>query len=99
MMAIVLSLATFFAPQLTAFAATGAITVPEGAVSISALSAGNIYAFLIDLLFHTKWFGCLIGLAIVVALVIWNRKWIASGKATAKTATFKGADADKYVNK
>lgn len=99
MMAIVLSLATFFAPQLTAFAATGAITVPEGAVSISALSAGNIYAFLIDLLFHTKWFGCLIGLAIIVALVIWNRKWIASGKATAKTATFKGADADKYVNK
>ena len=41
MMAIVLLIASFFAPQLTLFAQSGAVSIPEGAASITALSAGN----------------------------------------------------------
>ena len=77
MMAIVLLIASFFAPQLTLFAQSGAVSIPEGAASITALSAGNLYAFILYVLFKFKYIGLAIVIAIDVLLVIKHRKTLA----------------------
>lgn len=64
MMGVVLLFATFFAPMITEFAATGALTMPEGAVQVTALSAGNWFAFIFYQLSKFK----LLGSAIIVVL-------------------------------
>lgn len=98
-MAIVLLIASYFAPQITNFAASGAVSIPDGAASISALSAGNIYAFLINLIFKTTWLGLIICLVIIVTLIIWNKKYLASKESKAETAIVNGTDAETYLNK
>lgn len=65
MMGVVLGFATFFAPAITSFAATGALAIPEGAVQVTALSAGNWFAFVFYQLSNFK----LLGSAIIVVLV------------------------------
>lgn len=64
MMAIVLCVSSFFAPMITQFAATGALTIPEGAIQVTALSAGNLIAFIFYQLSKLR----LLGTAIIVVL-------------------------------
>ncbi len=74
MMSIVLLIASFFAPQLTAFAQSGAVTIPEGAASITALSAGNLYAFIMYWLFKLRYVGLAIVIAIDAVLIVKHRQ-------------------------
>lgn len=64
MMAVVLGVATFFAPMITNFAATGALTIPEGAIQVTALSAGNWFALI---MYQLSKLG-LLGSAIIVVI-------------------------------
>ena len=64
MMGIVLCVASFFAPMITQFAATGALAIPEGAVQVTALSAGNLIGFILYQLSKFR----LLGSAIIVVL-------------------------------
>lgn len=64
MMGIVLCVASFFAPMITQFAATGALAIPEGAVQVTALSAGNMIGFILYQLSKFK----LLGSAIIIVL-------------------------------
>lgn len=43
---IVLVLASFFAPIITEFAKSGAQGIPEGAIQVTALSAGNLFSYI-----------------------------------------------------
>lgn len=65
MMSIVLSVASFFAPMITEFAKSGAVAMPEGAVQVTALSAGNLFAYVLYQLSRLGILG--IGLMIVIA--------------------------------
>ncbi|MDO4499754.1 MAG: PTS transporter subunit IIC [Erysipelotrichaceae bacterium] len=77
MMGIVLVVASFFAPQITAFAASGAVAIPEGAASITALSAGNLFAFILHWAFKLKYVGLAVVIALDVLLVIKHRQTLA----------------------
>lgn len=62
---VVLLCASYFAPMLTTFAKSGSsIAIPDGAVQITALSAGNLYALIIHLLAKLH----LVGISIAVLL-------------------------------
>lgn len=64
MMSIVLSVASFFAPMITEFAKSGAVAIPEGAVQVTAMSAGNLFAYLLYQLSRLGIFG--VGLIIII---------------------------------
>ncbi len=65
MMAVVLLVASFFAPMITIFAQGGGMEIPAGAVQVTALSAGNLIALIIYQLSRLGF----IGIALVIALV------------------------------
>ncbi len=69
MMGIVLLLATYFAPLITNFAMTGALEIPEGAVHVTALSAGSWFAWVFCLLAKFRLLGSAIIVAVVGALI------------------------------
>lgn len=69
MMGIVLLLATYFAPLITNFAMTGALEIPEGAVQVTALSAGSWFAWVFCLLAKFRLLGSAIIVAVVGALI------------------------------
>lgn len=75
MIGIVLSVASFFAPQLTQFAANGGTAIPAGAAQITALSAGNLIALLLHSLSNLEFVGILMIVVAVGALVAWNKKY------------------------
>lgn len=81
MMAVVLLIASFFAPQLTAFAASGSVTIPEGAASITALSAGNLYALILYWIFKLGYIGLAVAVVLAALLVVSNRKFLAKQDA------------------
>lgn len=64
MMSIVLSVASFFAPMITKFAQSGAVQIPEGAVQVTALSAGNLFSFV---MYELSRLG-IVGVALIVVL-------------------------------
>lgn len=64
MMSVVLLVASFFAPMITLFAQGGGLEIPAGAVQVTALSAGNLIAFII---YQLNRLG-IIGVALVIAL-------------------------------
>lgn len=97
-MAIVLLLASFFAPQLTQFAASGAIEMPAGAVQITALSAGNIVAFVLYWLHRLSWAGTAIVVVLGVAMIIWHRNWL-SKQTELTTVEFVSAEQSDYIQK
>lgn len=70
MMAIVLSIASFFAPAITQFAQGGAIDIPEGSTQVTALSAGNLFAYIIYQVMRLKAIGVAI-LAVLTGIVVW----------------------------
>jgi PTS system galactitol-specific IIC component len=98
MMVIVLSVATFFAPQLTSFAGSGSITIPEGATQITALSAGNLIALILYGLSSLGIFGVAVVVAGIGGLIYSGRVYL-SKKATLNTTEFTTANAKDYVNK
>lgn len=73
MMGIVLSIASFFAPIITSFAQSGAVNIPEGAVQITGLSAGNLIAFGIYMLSGLGIFGVVIVVVLVGAFLYFFR--------------------------
>lgn len=98
MMVIVLSVATFFAPQLTAFVGSGSVTIPEGATQITALSAGNLIAFI---LYELSSFG-IVGVVAVVLVIVgiaYSGRVYLSKQLNLNTTEFKTGDAIDYLNK
>lgn len=65
MMSIVLSIASFFAPMITEFAKSGATQIPEGAVQVTALSAGNPIAYILYQLSNLG----IVGIILIIGLV------------------------------
>ena len=98
MMAIVLLVASFFAPQLTQFALEGGTAMPEGAASITGLSAGNLVAFALYWLFELSWIGFAITVVLIVAMVVWHRAYLAK-QDNLKTTEFTDANQDTYLKK
>lgn len=99
MMTIVLLIASFFAPQITSFAASGAVAIPEGAAQITALSAGNLFAFIEYWIFKLSWIGLIIAVALIVVLVYLNRKYIKNGINEAATHVVNGNESAVEINK
>ncbi len=64
MMSIVLCISSFFAPMITIFAKSGAAAMPEGALQVTALSAGNPIAFVF---YQLNRLG-IVGIALIIAL-------------------------------
>jgi len=98
MMVIVLSVATFFAPQLTQFATNGSVAIPAGAVQITALSAGNMIALILYALSSIGIFGVLIIVLGMVGLIYMGRTYLAKQRKL-NTVEFTGANASDYINK
>lgn len=73
MMGIVLSIASFFAPILTSFAQGGGVTIPDGAVQITGLSAGNLIAFGIYMLSSLGVIGVVLVVGLCAALLYFTR--------------------------
>ncbi len=64
--AIVLTLSSYFGPMITAAAGPAGFAIPEGAQGITALSAGNMFAWLIAIILRFKYIGVIILAAVVV---------------------------------
>ena len=63
MMAIVLLLSSVFAPAITQSAMETGFAFPEGAQEITALSAGNIFAWIISKIMYIKSIGVILVIA------------------------------------
>ena len=74
MMTIVLSVASFFAPMITEFAQGGAMVIPDGAIQVTALSAGNAVAFLLYQVNRLGIAGVCLTVILVAALVYFIKK-------------------------
>ncbi len=55
--AIVMTLSSYFGPMITAAAPGAGFPIPEGAAGITALSAGNMFAWLISVILKLKYLG------------------------------------------
>jgi len=73
MMSIVLLAASFFAPMITTFAKGGGVAIPSGAVQVTALSAGNLFALIIYQLNRLGIVGVGALIALVVAFLYFTR--------------------------
>ncbi len=85
--AIVLTLSSYFGPMITDAARATGYAFPEGAQGVTALSAGNMFAWLIHIIMKLKYFGAIILAAIVVGFGYFATKvaykffdWIPSPK-------------------
>lgn len=74
MMAIVLLLASVFAPAITQSAMETGFVFPEGAQEITALSAGNIFAWIISKIMALKVIGAILIIVLVLAFLIAAKK-------------------------
>ena len=73
-MAIVLLLSSSFAPAITQSAIETGFAFPEGAQEITALSAGNILAWIISKIMSLKVIGVILVIALVLAFLIISKK-------------------------
>ncbi|MBC8536665.1 PTS galactitol transporter subunit IIC [Feifania hominis] len=62
---IVLSISSYFGPMITEVARATGYAFPEGATGVTAMSAGNWFAWVISMIMRLKWFG-----AILCAIII-----------------------------
>ena len=102
MMVIVLSIASFFAPQLTQFALDGGVEMPEGATQITGLSAGNIVALVLYGIGQFSWIGFGITCVLIVVMVIWHRNYLSKQESVeggASTTEFVDAEQSSYIKK
>lgn len=74
MMAIVLLLASVFAPAITQSAMETGFVFPEGAQEITALSAGNIFAWIISRIMTLKAVGAILVIVLVLTFLIIAKK-------------------------
>ncbi len=87
--AIVLTLSSFFGPMITAAAGPAGFAIPEGAQGITALSAGNMFAWVISAILRLKY----IGVAILAAVVVFVAYFV--NKIAYKLYDWVPAPADK----
>ena len=73
-MAIILMLASYFAPVITETAINTGFDFPEGATNITALSAGNLVAYVFSLFAKLKIVGVFLIVAFVAAVLYFFRK-------------------------
>jgi PTS system galactitol-specific IIC component len=76
MMGIVLLIASYFAPIITDTARETGFTFPEGATNISALSAGNLLAFIFALSAKLKYAGIAVIVIVSAAVLYFFRKGV-----------------------
>jgi PTS system galactitol-specific IIC component len=81
MMGIVLMIASYFGPTVTQSAIETGFNFPEGATNITALSAGNLVAWIFALSAKLKWAGLAVIAAITAAVLFFFR-----GKKSAEEA-------------
>lgn len=75
MMAIVLLLSSAFAPAITQSAVETGFAFPEGAQAITALSAGNVFAWIISKIMSLKVVGAILVIVLVLAFLILSKKY------------------------
>ena len=92
-LAIEMLVASFFAPMITEIAlSTGGTEIPEGATFISAFTAGNYFTFILYWLNSAgPIIGIAIGIAIIVATIIYNRRYFAK-QSELSTTEFTGSE-------
>jgi PTS system galactitol-specific IIC component len=73
-MAIVLIVASYFAPIITETAVNTGFKFPEGASKITALTAGNWFSFVISQIIALKWLGVALLAALTAAFLYFTRK-------------------------
>lgn len=94
---LVLLISSYFGPYITQFATSGALTIPEGATGISAMTV-HLFTFIPFILANIHIIGPIVLILIIFALAIWNRNWLKKESA-ASTREFVDADASSYVEK
>ncbi|MEA5050290.1 MAG: PTS transporter subunit IIC [Oscillospiraceae bacterium] len=72
--AIVLSLSSFFGPMITQAAISTGYAFPEGAQGITALSAGNMFAWIIAMIMKLKYVGAILCGALIAATIYFINK-------------------------
>jgi PTS system galactitol-specific IIC component len=90
MMAIVLLLSSAFAPIITQSAIETGFAFPKGAQAITALSAGNIFAWIISKIMSLKIVGAIIIILLVLAFLIISKKY--EDKKLVESTNEKGMD-------
>jgi PTS system galactitol-specific IIC component len=72
--AIVLTLSSYFGPMITGVAGPAGFAIPEGAQGITALSAGNMFAWFIAQVLKLKFVGVIILAAVIVGVSFFVNK-------------------------
>lgn len=91
----VLLISSFFAPYITEFALSGAISIPEGATGISAMTV-HLFTFVSFILANIHIIGPVLMVLALLALIYWNRQWLKS-QSDANTTEFVDAESTSYV--
>jgi PTS system galactitol-specific IIC component len=72
--AIVLTLSSYFGPMITSAAGPAGFAIPAGAQGITALSAGNMFAWFISWILRLKYIGVIILAAVIVGVLFFVNK-------------------------
>jgi PTS system galactitol-specific IIC component len=72
--AIVLTLSSYFGPMITSAAGPAGFAIPEGAQGITALSAGNMFAWFISWVLRLKYICVIILAAVIVGVLFFVNK-------------------------
>lgn len=95
--AMVLLISSYFAPYITQFALSGAISIPEGATGISAMTV-NLFTFIPHILANLHIIGAVVLVVVILSLIFWNREWLKK-QTNLTTTEFIDADASSYTEK
>lgn len=95
--AMVLLISSYFGPYITQFALSGAISIPEGATGISAMTV-NLFTFIPHILANIHIIGPVVLVALILGLALWNRAWLKK-QTNLSTTEFIDADASSYMEK
>ena len=95
--AMVLLISSFFGPYITQFALSGAISIPEGATGISAMTV-NLFTFIPFVLANIHIIGPILLVVLTIGLAIWNYTWL-KNQTNLQTTEFIDADASSYAEK
>ena len=95
--AMVLLISSYFAPYITQFALSGAISIPEGATGISAMTV-NLFTFIPHILANLHIIGAVVLVVVILSLIFWYREWLKK-QTNLTTTEFIDADASSYTEK
>lgn len=93
----VLLISSFFGPYITQFALSGAISIPEGATGISAMTV-NLFTFIPFVLANIHIIGPIVLAVLTIGLAVWNHVWL-KNQTNLQTTEFIDADASSYAEK